>query len=192
MDDAALPPPDVTAFLEDLAAGRAEGDVVRLQHVLQELRVIAAAHMRRQGAGHTLQPTALVNAAYLKLFRGAPKAWKDRRHFFTVASKAMRQVLVDHARSRMRQKRGGGRHVGTLVDMPSPGAPTDEDVVGLDAALDELASFDARKAQVVELKYFGGFDVAGIADMLGASTATIEREWRAARAWLAMRLRPTG
>jgi RNA polymerase sigma factor (TIGR02999 family) len=182
------PTPELTSFLAALAGGEGGGDVTRLEHVLKELRVIAASQMRRQGPGHTLQPTALVNAAYLKLFRCAPGAWKDRGHFYTVAAKAMRQVLVDHARARMRAKRGGGRRAGTLIDAPG-GQQADAELLDVDEALSALAAFDEAKARVVELRYFGGFEVAEVAEMMGTSKSTVEREWRAARAWLAMRLR---
>jgi RNA polymerase sigma factor (TIGR02999 family) len=181
------PEPALTEFLADLARAEGDGDAERLRHVLAELRVIAAAHMRSQRPGHTLQPTALVNAAYLKLFDGSERAWKDRGHFFTVAAKAMRHVLVDHARARGRQKRGGGRGPRTLFDAPDARGG-DADVLDVHDALVSLAKWDARKAQVVEMRYFGGLEVSEIAGALGLSLSTVEREWRAARAWLAVRL----
>jgi RNA polymerase sigma factor (TIGR02999 family) len=182
---------ELTAFLSDLARGGADGDATRLRHLLGELRVIAAAQLRGQRAGHTLQPTALVNQAYLKLFDGAERAWKDRGHFFTMAAQAMRQILVDHARARMRKKRGGGKPMRTLIDVADAGAD-DAEVLDVHEALGDLAAWDARKARVVELRYFGGLEVPQVAEALGLSLSTVEREWRAARAWLAVRLEDRG
>jgi len=181
------PPQDVTAFLADLLQGEGGDDVNRMQHVLRELRVIAGAQMRQQGPAHTLQPTALVHAAYMKLFQGQPGEWKSRRHFFAVAAKAMRQILVDHARARSRKKRGGGRRAISLVDAAvSP--EDDREVLDVDRALRELADIDARKAQIVELRYFAGLEVAEVVETLDISRSSVEREWRGARAWLAARL----
>ena len=178
---------ELTLFLRDLADGHAEGEAELLPHVLRELDVIARACLRGRGQS-TLQPTALVNEAYLKLFGGGGVLdVRDRSHFFATAAKAIRQVLVDHARARKRLKRGGDRQQVTLVaDLtPNPGrADEGLDVLDLDDALARLAARDAEQARIVELRFFGGLEVAEVAELLGTSKSTVERSWRAARAWL--------
>jgi RNA polymerase sigma factor (TIGR02999 family) len=147
--------------------------------------------MRRERPGHTLQPTALVHDAFLKLVDQTRVDWQDRAHFFAVASQAMRRILVDHARARAADKRGAGaEHVPAdetvvLGDQPPLGP---EDLLALDAALRELAAHDRQQASVVELRYFGGLTIEETAEALRMSPATVKREWSMARAWLHRRL----
>ena len=175
-------------FLRDLGEGHPEREADLLPHVLRELDVIARSCLR--GQAHTLQPTALVNEAYLKLFAGQALEIRDRSHFFATAAKAIRQVLVDHARARKRLKRGGDRQQVTLDGNLTP-APGDDglDVLDLDAALEQLAERDATQARIVELRFFGGLEVGEVADVLGTSKSSVERSWRVARAWLGQALR---
>ena len=149
-----------------------------------ELRRLAHRAMGRQRAGHTLQTTALVNEAYLRLIDVSRVKWQDRAHFFAMSARLMRRILVDHARARQSQKRGGARRKvsleETLIVSPERGA----DMVALDDALQALAAVDARKCQVVELRYFGGLSVEECAEALRVSADTILRDWRLAKSWL--------
>jgi RNA polymerase sigma factor (TIGR02999 family) len=184
-----VPSPELTRYLEALRAGeagRVEGTLMPL--VYDELRTIASACMRGQRVDHTLQPTALVNEAFLKLFKTPEAGWNDRKHFYAVAARAMRQLLVDHARARRGDKRGGGRDRLPLDVAIAQAASIDVDLIDLDAALTELSEMDRQQAQVVELRYFAGLEMAEIADALGVSKSTVEREWRFARAWLGARM----
>ena len=178
------PDAGVTVLLRAWARGdQGAGD--RLFPLLYaELRRQAARCMRRERRGHTLQPSGLVNEAYLRL-RGAPGLdWQDRTHFFAIAARVMRQVLVDHARRRQAAKREGC-HV-TLDDADAPAMPLD--LMDLDTALQELAALDERQARVVELRFFAGLDVPETAEAMGLSARTVKREWQTARAWLQRRL----
>lgn len=151
--------------------------------IYRELRRIAARCMRGERPGHTLQPTALVNEAILHLL-GADVPWRDRAHFYAVAARQMRNILVDHARSRGREKRGGGAVRVPLEDAGEIAAPLDMDLVALDDALAALAKFDSRKHDVVELHYFGGLSIEETANATGVSPKTVQRELRLAEAWL--------
>jgi RNA polymerase sigma factor (TIGR02999 family) len=157
-----------------------------------ELRRIAHRYMRMERRGHTLQTTALVNEAYLKLVDQAQVDWQNRAQFLGVAARLMRHILVDRARELRRGKRGGGAHVlpldAGLVFSPAKSAA----LVALDDALNELAGFDPRKAQIVELRYFGGMSVEETADVLGVHPNTVIRDWSLARAWLKRELGPKG
>jgi RNA polymerase sigma factor (TIGR02999 family) len=150
---------------------------------------MASREMRRERPGHTLQPTALVNEAYLRLLGGAggAPAWNDRTHFLSAAARAMRNVLVDHARARNAQKRGSGLRV-TLDDELRGAGDPGLDFLELNDALERLAAEEPRWARVVELRYFGGLELAEIAQALDVSTITVSRDWRFAKAWLAQRL----
>ena len=177
---------DATSLTELLRRGRC-GDHSATDQVMtlvyQELKRVAAGYLRGQ-PGHTLQPTALVHEAYLRLVDRANSNWNDRVHFFNLAATVMRQILVDHARAKVAAKRGGGR---SRVDFKDTLNYSDEkaaDLVALDAALQGLAAFDERKARTIELRYFGGLSVEETAETLGVSTATIGRETRYAEAWL--------
>ena len=151
----------------------------------RELREIAVAYMRHERADHTLQPTALVNEAMIKLMRTPDKNAADRKRFLGVAAKAMRQVLVDHARSRGAAKRGGGWSRITISAADSGAGSSDPvDALALDAALTKLAQSEARAAQVVELRFFGGLTIPEAAEVLGVSHTTVESDWAFARAWI--------
>ena len=183
----------MTALLQAWATGDPDAPDALLAVVYDELRRQAGWHMRRQSAGHTLEPTALVHEAYLRL-AGQPAAqWESRAQFFRVAGRVMRAVLVDHARAHDADKRGGPGAVrvtlGAANAVADAGSPPAVDVLALDAALGRLAEFDAQKARVVELRYFAGVTIEQTAEALGVSTATVKREWAAARAWLRHELR---
>jgi len=164
-----------------------------LPRVYDELRALADAYMRRERAGHTLQPTALVHEAFLRLLRLPPGSVQNRIHFFALAAQAMRRILADHARRHRAAKRGGGavRVPLELVEGGAPAAPAGDDVAAddLDAALEDLAKLDERQARVVELRFFGGLSIEETAEVLAVSTATVKRDWLVARAWLHRELR---
>lgn len=173
----------ITQLLIDWRGGRqaALDELIPLVH--DELRRIARGYMRREAEEHTLQPTAVVNEAYLRLI-DAEVAWSDRVHFYAVAARLMRRILVDHAKAKRRDKRGGAAERVPL-DEARVGAPEqDPDVLELDLALKGLAAFDERKSRIVELHYFGGLNYDETAQALGVSAATVHRELRLAKAWL--------
>jgi RNA polymerase sigma factor (TIGR02999 family) len=144
--------------------------------------------MRGERAGHSLQPTALVNEAYMRLMDARQVRWQDRSHFLAMSATIMRRILVDHARARQYQKRGGGAQRVTLVDGIGGSDERPHDVVALDDALEALARFDERKSRVVELRFFGGLGVDEIAHVLGVSRDTVMRDWKLAKAWLSREL----
>lgn len=152
--------------------------------VYEDLKRRAVALMRRENAGHTLQSTALVNEAYLKLVDQRDVTWQSRAHFFGIASQAMRRILVDHARGRLREKRGGGLRPISLSDDLPLSLDRDEDVVALHEALHLLAELDPRQSSIVELRFFAGCTVDEVAIALGVSKRTIENDWAMAKAWL--------
>jgi RNA polymerase sigma factor (TIGR02999 family) len=181
---------DITQLLLDWREGnkRALDDLMPL--VYEELRRLAQFYMRRQKAGHTLQTTALVNEAYLRLVDSSQVRWKDRTHFFAISAQLMRRILVDSARSRNSLKRGGEIQKVELDDQAMAVVPDDKiDLIALDEALKELAELSPRQSKVVELKYFGGLTEAEIADALEISTRTVKRDWSVARAWLFRRMK---
>jgi RNA polymerase sigma factor (TIGR02999 family) len=182
---------DVTGLLAAWGAGDHAALDVLLPLVYDELRRQARAALRREGIGHTLQPTALVHEAYLRLAGGRPGPWRSRGEFFGIAARCMRQVLVDTARTRQAAKRGGGAQAVTLGDADAVAAGSDGageiagvDVLALDAALERLAALDPEQARVVELRYFTGLTIDETAAALGISAATVSREWSVARRWL--------
>lgn len=181
-------PAKLTVFLNELARGNSQAGETLMPYVYDELRVIAESYMRRQQAGHTLQPTALVNEAYLKLFKPEAVGWNDRKHFFSLAAKAMRQLLVDHARRAGAAKRDGGLRPQTLDEAFAQSSEFPVDLLDMNMALEELSQRDERQGRVVELRYFGGLEMEEVATVLDVSKRTVEREWRAARAWLGHRL----
>lgn len=178
----------ITQVLQLAAAGDQQAAANLLPLVYDELRGIARAHLARQRAGHTLQPTALVHEAYLRLVGSADPGWNGRGHFFSAAATAMRHILIDAARARGAVKRGGGRERVELDDGHLPIASPVEDLLALDEALKELEQSDARKGQVVLLRYYGGLTHEEIAEILSISVPTVEREWRFARSFLHARL----
>jgi RNA polymerase sigma factor (TIGR02999 family) len=152
--------------------------------VSAELRRLAQGYLRREPAGHTLQTTALVNEAYLRLVDARQVEWRNRAHFFAISANLMRRILVDFARARRYQKRGGGVAHVSLVEDRIPAPQLAPDVVALDEALESLAAFDPRAARVVELRFFGGLSVDEISEVVGISPRTVKRDWLAARNWL--------
>jgi RNA polymerase sigma factor (TIGR02999 family) len=152
--------------------------------IYEELRKLASARLRREREGHTLQPTALINEAYLRLVDHDQKEWYSRAHFFSVAGRIMRQILVDHARARRAGKRGGRDVKVTWSDGVSFTPERGATLIALDDGLRELASFDERKSRLIELKYFGGLQTEEIAEAIGLSRSTVTREARLAEAWL--------
>ena len=174
----------ITVLLRRLAAGEARAEAELMPLVYAELRAIAARYLRGERAGHTLSPTALVHEAYLRLSGDASLTPRDRRQFFVIAARRMRQVLVDHARHRDAAKRGGADReavtLSSLLDAGDGGV----DALALDQALTSLQEVDARKAKVVELRYFAGLEMADIAEILDISRATAQRDWEVARTFL--------
>lgn len=152
--------------------------------VESELRRLARGYMARERTGHTLQTTALVNEAYLRLVDAQDVCWNDRAHFFAIAARLMRRVLVDHARRKAFQKRGGNVKVVSLDEAMLISRAPDVELLDLDRALQALAAVDDRKARVVEMRYFGGMTVEETADALRVSTETVKRDWRLAKLWL--------
>jgi RNA polymerase sigma factor (TIGR02999 family) len=175
---------DVTALLVAMRGGDASALDRLMPLVHDELRRLARRQMRRERHGHTLQTTALVNEAYVRLIDLTRVTWQDRAHFFAMSARLMRRVLVDHARSRACAKRGGGAERVTLD--AAAGVPMDRpaDLVALDEALTALSAVDARKGQVIEMRFFCGFSVEETAEALAVSPETVMRDWRLARVWL--------
>jgi RNA polymerase sigma factor (TIGR02999 family) len=179
--------PDVTALLYAWNEGDPDALERLMPLVYEELHRIAARQFRRERPENTLQATALVHEAYLKLVDQRRAQWQNRAQFFAVAAQLMRRVLVDHARAQAAGKRGSGAPRLTLTeagDTPAGRRQPDLDVIALDAALDRLAALDARQARVVELRFFGGLDLAETAAALDASPTTVKRDWAMAKAWL--------
>lgn len=175
-------------ILKDWSGGnRASADVL-LSLVYDELRKIAARYLRKERSGHTLQPTALVHEAYMKLIDISDINWQDRAHFFAVAANVMRHILVDHARARLSEKRGGDSQRIELEDAISLSEEQNIDLIALDEALCELAGFDQQQCRIVELRFFGGLTVEETAHVVGISPATVKREWALAKAWLFRKL----
>jgi RNA polymerase sigma factor (TIGR02999 family) len=189
---------DVTGLLIAWSQGDAAAFDALLPVVYAELRRQARRALRREAAGHTLQPTALVHEAYLKLVDQRPSQWEGRAQFYGIAARCMRQVLVDAARTRRAAKRGGGNrpvtlsHAEGLAATPDGGETTGDDVLALDAALARLAKLDPDQARLVELRYFGGLTLDDTAATLGISPATVSREWTVARRWLQRELGRSG
>ena len=179
-----LSPKQVTELLIEWREGD-EAALGRLMPlVYEELRRMAARYMRGEREGHTLQPSALVNEAYLRLADHRNMQWQGRAHFFGVAAQAMRRVLVDHARTRDSGKRGGGQQKVVLEEAALAAVEPEADLVALDEALRELARLSERKARVVELRYFGGLSVEEAAEVLGVAPVTVMRDWKIAKMWL--------
>jgi RNA polymerase sigma factor (TIGR02999 family) len=178
----------ITRLLRRRADGEADADAALARLVYDELHALAEQHLRRERAGHTLTPTDLIHEAWLRLDVAAA-APADRSQFFGLAARRMRQVLVDHARRRLADKRGGGGEPVTLSALDAAvGSQSDLDALALEQALVQLEAIDARKARVVELRYFAGLEVNEIAELLGISRATALRDWEVARAFLHLRL----
>jgi RNA polymerase sigma-70 factor, ECF subfamily len=174
----------VTQLLGDWSGGD-DGALEKLFPLVQpELRRLAHHYMSRERAGHTLQTTAILDEAYLRLVDNTKPIWQGRSHFIAVAAQLMRRIMVDHARERHSLKRGGGALKVTLDEAALVTETRSEELLALDEALERLAAQDARKGQIVELRYFGGLSVAETAEFLKLSQRTVEREWTVAKAWL--------
>jgi RNA polymerase sigma factor (TIGR02999 family) len=179
----------VTALLRAWADGDATAFEQLVPLVHRELHKLARHFMAAENAGHSLQPTALLNEAYLRLVGGAPVEWQDRSHFYATAARLMRRILVDIARRKHYQKRGGGAGTAPLDDAMAVAVERAPDLVALDLAMQALAQLDHRKSQVVELRFFGGLSVQETAAALDVSIETVHRDWRFAKSWLRRELR---
>jgi RNA polymerase sigma factor (TIGR02999 family) len=184
------PGQEVTRLLADLTSGDDSAARRLLPLVYEELHRLAGAYFARERSDHTLQPTALVHEAFLRLVNEPDSRWESRAHFYRVAAQAMRRVLVNHARDRKRQKRGGGQRALPLDDFNAV-AVEEPDYVSLDAALEKLGRLDPRKEQIVQLRYFGGFSIDDAARILDISPAQVKRDWTTARAFLLRELDET-
>jgi RNA polymerase sigma factor (TIGR02999 family) len=176
--------PEVTRLLIDWSNGGRQALERLLPAVYDELRRLARRQMRQERTGHTLQATALVHEAYLKLVVQRRVTWRNRAHFYGVAAQVMRRILVDHARSHAAAKRGGGWEEVSLEEAPLVAIEPALDLVALDGALNRLGALDEQQAKVVELRYFGGLTIDETAEVLRISPATVSREWTLAKAWL--------
>lgn len=175
---------EVTQLLADWRQGDESAAARLLPLVYDQLRALAGSFFEHQAPGHTLEPTALVHEAYLRLASGSEQGWNDRKHFFNVAARAMRQLLADSARRRRAEKRGGGWARISLGSDPAAEALGDADLLTLDDALTQLSALDPRQGRIVELRYLTGLSVEETAEILGVSPRTVELDWRLARAWL--------
>ena len=180
---------DITGALDELRGGDRDAIAAVTPALYAELRRVAAGCLRRERPGHTLQPTALVHEAYLRLVDQQNVAWENRPHVLGLAARLMRRILVDHARSRRRVKRAGLLTRVTLEGLDVAAVERDVDLVELDAALTELAAIDEQLSRVVELRFFAGLGVKEAAEALGTSPRSVDRAWSTARAWLGRRLK---
>lgn len=176
---------NVTQLLQEWSGGSGEALDRLIPIIYEELRGRAAGYLRRERPGHTLQPTALVNEAYLRLADAQDVPWQNRAHFFAIAATVMRRILVEHARKKVASKRGGPDVRLTLDEnLAVTDSAEGVDVIALDEALDRLAAIDAQQARVVELRFFSGLSVEETAEALGVSPRTVKRDWSVAKAWL--------
>jgi len=180
---------EISVILKDWSEGnRASADRL-LSLVYDELRKIAGQYLKKEKSDHTLQPTALVHEAYMKLIDISDISWNDRAHFFAVSANIMRHILVDHARAKLAEKRGGDAQRISLEDADSLSSEPDIDLLAVDEALNELAKFDEQQSRIVELRFFGGLTIEETAHVAGISPATVKREWAMAKAWLHRKLK---
>jgi RNA polymerase sigma factor (TIGR02999 family) len=174
--------------ITELLLNWSKGDKEALEHLIplvsSELRRLARRYMAKERSGHTLQTSALINEAYLRLVDQQNVEWKDRAHFFAVAAQIMRHILIDHARRYQYEKRGAGAQKIELNDAVFSGQQRAKELIALDDSLSELAAFDPRKSQIVELRFFGGLSIEEVAEVVGISPATVKRELQAAKLWL--------
>jgi RNA polymerase sigma factor (TIGR02999 family) len=177
-------PQDVTQLLVQCRQGNRQALDELMPLVYNELRAVARRYLARERPGHTLQSTALVNEAYMKLVGQRDVQWQNRAHFFGVAAQLMRRLLVDHARRRKRAKRGSGGTRITLVEGLASVEPVDLDAIALDDALKSLEQLDPKKGRLVELRFFGGLTIEETAEVMGTSAGTVKREWQFAKVWL--------
>ncbi len=181
-------PQHLTRILREIGAGRAKASDELLPLVYDELRFLARQRLREERVNHTLNATALVHEAYLRLAGGDAVAWENRAHFFGAAARAMRRVLIDHARRRGRAKRGGEQRQIPLSVVDLMTDPVRDDVLAIDQAVEKLAARDPRMAEIVQLRFYAGLSVEETASALGLSDRTVRREWNLARAWLTREL----
>lgn len=178
----------ITGLLSEMRGGDPAAADALFERVYAELRRLAGAYLRKERQDHTLQPTALVHEAYLKLIGSDNKNWQDRRHFFNVAAQIMRNILVDHARKHQAEKRGGeGRKI-SLDEAVEYYRQRDINLIDLDQALTELAELDPNQSRIVELKFFAGLKIDEVAGLLDVSEATVNRQWHKAKMWLRSRM----
>jgi RNA polymerase sigma factor (TIGR02999 family) len=182
---------EVTALLDELRQGKQDALARLMPVVYAELHRLASHYMRRERRDHTLQTTALIHEAYLRLAGRSEKKWHNRTHFFAVAAEIMRGILVDHARGCRRAKRGGAAQTLRLDESRTLAVPDSEELLALDQTLRRLAEIDPRQSRIVELRYFAGLSVADVALLLGLSERTVLRDWNMAKAWLYGELRIT-
>ena len=178
------PPDDITQLLVDWGKGNKLALDGLMPLVYDELHRIASRYLRRERQGHTLQTTALINEAYLRIVDQNRVNWQSRAHFFGVAAQMMRRILVDHARSHLYAKRGGGAQKLTLDEAIATPQERDLDLVALDDALTTLAQVDPQQSRIIELRFFGGLTIEETAEVIGISPATVKRDWNMAKAWL--------
>jgi RNA polymerase sigma-70 factor, ECF subfamily len=174
----------ISILLESWSNGNSQAVDELLPLVYDELRQMARRYMNRQPSGHTLQTTALIHEAYLKIVDNEEKRWQNKSHFFAVAAQAMRHILVDRARANQTDKRGGGKQKISLEEAAEISAERADELVALDEALKNLSKLDERKGRVVELRYFGGLSVEETAEVLNISRQTVMRDWNFAKMWL--------
>ena len=180
---------NVTALLSELTQGKEEAAEKLIPVVYDELKRLARAYMRRERPDHTLQTTALVHEAYLKLVRQEAVNWQGRSHFFGIAAQLMRRILIDHARGHLRKKRGGEKVILPLDEALVFSPEHSEELVRLNEALDRLTKLDPRQGKIVELRFFGGLSVEETSEFLGVSAKTVKRDWAVAKVWLHGELR---
>jgi RNA polymerase sigma-70 factor, ECF subfamily len=177
-------PGEVTVLLQKISSGDSQAADRLVPLVLQELHELAQRYLKTERPGHTLQPTALVNEAYLRLVGAQARDWRNRAHFIGVSASIMRRILIDHARRRQALKRSAGEQAFELRGKQGLSSEQAEELIALDSALDRLEHLNPRQRQVVELRYFGGLSLEETAEALGVSDMTVKRDWMAARAWL--------
>ncbi len=183
---------ELTLHLTRLGDGDQEAADQLFPEIYTQLKRVAANYFRMERPNHTLQPTAVVHEAFINLVDHENVKWKDRAHFFALAAKSMRRILMEHARRRGARKRGGEWRCVSLEKAVADGELSGAEVVCLDEAIENLASIDERKARIVELRFFSGLNIEEIAHVVGVSKRTVETEWRAARAWLKLQLSGEG
>jgi RNA polymerase sigma factor (TIGR02999 family) len=175
---------DVVALLEQVTHGRDDAADQLMPLVYDRLRLLAKKLLGQESPGHSLQPTALVNEAYLRMVGQRQVDWQGKTHFFAIGAKMMRRILVDHARKKQSKKRGGGMPRIELIDELCVSTRRDEDVLAIEEVLEKLAELDPRQARIVELRFYGGLTVEEVAEVLGVSKRTVESDWTMLRAWL--------
>lgn len=184
MNETKIDDDDLNGLLDRAVDGDPDAAALFMQALYDDFRRVAAAQLRHEPPGHTLQPTALVHEAFLRLIDQKRVHWQGKTHFIAVGAQAMRRILVDHARASKRAKRGGERKRVELEEHVMVSPRDNDDVIAIDEALDILATLDPRQAKIVELRFFGGMTNEEVAEVLGISRATVDRQWRAVKAWL--------